>query len=59
MGKLLTKKPAIKKAEAIGSTSSTAKKEELYKPISDFSWKDASRAEIHQNSINAYKKYAF
>lgn len=58
MGKSLIKK--LEQEPVITVTDSTStKKDELYKPIADFSWKDASPAEIHQNSIDAYKKYAF
>ncbi len=57
MGKLIKK--ADKSSVVTVTKSSAKKKDELYKPLSDFSWKDASPAEIHQNSIRAYKKYAF
>jgi hypothetical protein len=31
----------------------------LYKPISDFDWKDATKSEIKKIAIRAYKKFAF
>jgi len=35
---------------------SSKNKNELYKSISEFKWKDANQTEIHQNSIEAYRK---
>lgn len=31
----------------------------LYKPISAFDWKDATKSEIKKTAIRAYKKFAF
>jgi len=59
MGKLLTNKTSKKAVNSSNSSNPSTVKIELYKPISDFAWKDAPRAEIHQNSIKAYKKFAF
>jgi hypothetical protein len=31
----------------------------LYKPISDFDWKDATKSERKKTAIDAYKEFAF
>lgn len=61
MGKLMVKNTTPKKKTGIKDTTIDINSAEngLYKPLDDFKWKDASQVEIHQNSIEAYKKYAF
>ncbi len=61
MGKLLINKRLIKSDKEVKSEKiSLDNGNSLYKPLSDFKWKDASQAELHQNSIKSYtKKYAF
>jgi hypothetical protein len=31
----------------------------LYKPIEQFSWRDATKREVKEEAISAYKKFAF
>ena len=57
MGKPAKAKATAKKTTV--KTSRSAGKDELYKPLSEFAWKDASREEIDKSTIAAYKKYAF
>ncbi|MEN9442540.1 MAG: hypothetical protein RLZ33_2617 [Bacteroidota bacterium] len=59
MGKFSINKSSKSTSESNENTSKNVSKTDLYKPISEFKWKDASQAEIHQNSIKVYKKYAF
>lgn len=59
MGKLLTKKLDTKKISEEIVTTPKNNKIELYKPIENFAWKDASRNEINKNSIRAYRDLAF
>lgn len=59
MGKLLTKNTNSKVDISSKNNNPNTTKNELYKPIEKFAWKDASRAEIHKNSIQAYSKFAF
>ena len=56
MGKLFIKSASIKSNKDIKPLLTN----DLYKPLSEFKWKDASQSEVHQNSIKYYKKkYAF
>ncbi|GEM_PF-4640072 len=61
MGKLLINKRLIKSDKEVKSKKISIDNDNgLYKPLSDFKWKDASQTELHQNSIKAYtKNYAF
>ncbi len=57
MGKLFIKSASIKSNKDIKPLLTN---DDLYKPLSEFKWKDASQSEVHQNSIKYYKKkYAF
>ncbi len=35
------------------------KKAKLYKPIEEFSWKDATKREVKEEAIASYKQFAF
>lgn len=60
MGKFLPKRTGKATSKNTSHSSAEVNKDlGLYKPIDAFKWKDAPQAEIHQNSIDAYKKYAF
>lgn len=60
MGKFLPKRTGKAASKNASNSSAEVNKDlGLYKPIDAFKWKDAPPAEIHQNSIDAYKKYAF
>jgi hypothetical protein len=59
MGKLLNKTGKSKTSLTKNTNNPKTTETDLYKPIEKFAWKDASRAEIHKNSIQAYRKFAF
>lgn len=59
MGKLLTGKDSKGTITTKDTNAPITAKNKMYKPISDFAWKDATVAEIHKNSIRAYSKFAF
>ncbi len=63
MGILLKTKSKLSHTKAAKSNpehSSFVQQEiPLYKPISDFDWKDATKSEIKKTAIRAYKKFAF
>jgi|GEM_PF-1524674 len=47
------------KRKNTGKTPGLKSNPGLYKPLEAFAWEDASDAEIRENSIAAYRKYAF
>jgi hypothetical protein len=65
MGFLLKKKDVVSvssvKTCKLGKAKikSSASSLELYKPISDFDWKDATKTERKKTAIDAYKEFAF
>lgn len=62
MGFLLNKVNKVSKAKTStikAETSSSEIKIELYKPLSDFEWKDATKSERKKIAIKAYKEFAF
>jgi hypothetical protein len=64
MGSLLKTKSNLSQSKAAKSNpahNSFVQTQEipLYKPISEFDWKDATKSEIKKTAIRAYKKLAF
>jgi hypothetical protein len=43
----------------LGKTMSSDSTIKLYKPISEFDWKDATKSERKKTAIDAYKEFAF
>lgn len=62
MGFLLNKVNKVSKDKSSKIKSERASSEvkiELYKPLSDFEWKDATKSERKKIAIEAYKEFAF
>jgi hypothetical protein len=65
MGFLLKKKSKVSMSNVKICKSDTGKIKSsdssitLYKPISDFDWKDATKSERKKTAIDAYKEFAF
>lgn len=62
MGILLNKFNKVSKDKSSNIKSEIASSEvkiELYKPLSDFEWKDATKSERKKIAIEAYKEFAF
>jgi hypothetical protein len=62
MGFLINKVNTVSKVKESTSNievNSAETKIELYKPLSDFEWKDATKSERKKIAIKAYKEFAF
>lgn len=62
MGFLLNKVNKVsedKSSKIKSEIASSEVKIELYKPLSDFEWKDATKSERKKIAIEAYKEFAF
>lgn len=56
---IVSEKSAIKSTSIKLSSTRDGSHVSLYKPISEFEWKDADKRERKDTAIEAYKKLAF